>query len=229
MIDPFNKQMLLKKMPELTAIARVAFASACASRLSPIYEIIHGKDGSGDPSKLKASLVFCWESVFRTANNEVACKQQLQVVEDLIKSAYASKSAFCRFSQDATSIVFYSLCALESEKIENPIWAVQSIYESVARYVVCSEGLSLKGKKGLRGEALVSRINRSALMQLEFSRQLRDLEELSSKLYSPEVAMRLNRRAEAEPALPAMLPDTSNLPSPSIIQVMLMRDNEICL
>lgn len=227
MFDPYNKQMLLRRLPGLSAMARVVFASSCASRLIPTYELIHEKEGSGEPAKLKAALDYCWESVLTGVKNEVACKIQLQVAEDLVNAAYSSTSAFPHYSQDATSIVYYSLLALSSGKIEDPIWAVQCIYESVGRYIVTKEGVIIKGMQGLKGQKLVSKINSSPLMQQEFSRELRDIEELSSG-YSPERAQLAKRRAEAEPALPAELPDTSNLPSVRLIQVMMLRDNELC-
>ena len=209
-------------------MARVVFASSCASRLIPTYELIHEKDGSGEPVKLKAALDYCWESVLAGVKNEAECKLQLQVVEDLVDAAYSSTSAFRQYSQEATEVVFYSLRALSFGKIEDPIWAVQSIYESIARYIVTKEGLLLKGKQGLKGEKLVSRINDSPLMQQEFSRELRDIEELSNG-YSPERAQLVRRRAETEPAFPAELPDTSNLPSVRLIQAMMLSDNEFCL
>lgn len=228
MFDPYNKQMLLRKLPGLSAMARVVFASSCASRLFPTYELIHEKEGSGDPSRLKASLDYCWESVLTGVKDEAGCKLQLEVVEDLVNAAYSSASAFPHYSQDATSIVYYSLHSLIFEEIEDPIWAVQCIYESVGRYIVTKEGLLLKGKQGLKGEKLVSRINDSPLMQQEFSRELRDIEELSNG-YSPERAQLVRRRAETEPAFPAELPDTSNLPSVRLIQAMMLSDNEFCL
>lgn len=227
MIDPYNKQMLLRKLPELSVMARVAFTSACASRLFPTYELIHEKEGSGDPTKLKAALDYCWESVLTDTNSEVGCNLQLEVVEDLIDAAYKSTSAFRHYSQEATGVVFYSLRALLLGKIEDPIWAVQSIYESVGRYIVTKEGLLLKGMQGLKGQKLVSKINDSPLMKQEFSRELRDIKELSEG-YSSETAQLVRRRAEAEPAFPAELPDTSNLPSAALIQVMMLRDKEFC-
>ncbi|MBA4027008.1 MAG: hypothetical protein C0473_02080 [Cyanobacteria bacterium DS3.002] len=228
MFDPYNKQMLLRKLPGLSAMARVVFASSCASRLIPTYELIHEKDGSGEPVKLKTALDYCWESVLAGVKNEAECKLQLQVVEDLVDAAYSSTSAFPHYSHDATSIVYYSLHALLSGEIEDPIWAVQCIYESVCRYIVTKEELVIKGKQGLKGQKLISRINYSPLMQQEFSRELRDIEELSCG-YSPEKAQLAKRRAEAEPAFPAELPDTSNLPSVALIQAMMLRDSEFCL
>lgn len=77
MIDPYNKQMLQRKMPGLSAMARVVFASCCASRLFPTYELIHEKEGTGEPAKLKAALDYCWESVLTGVKNETACKPRV--------------------------------------------------------------------------------------------------------------------------------------------------------
>ncbi|MBI5172711.1 MAG: hypothetical protein HY986_07470 [Candidatus Melainabacteria bacterium] len=120
------------------------------------------------------------------------------------------------------------MLALTSKNVEEPIWAVQCIYESVARYIASKEGVLLKGKQGLKGLKLASRINSSPLMQLECSRELRDLEELS-RGYSPELALLLRARAEAEPSLPAELIVPSDLPSLSLVQIMHLQDGEFCV
>lgn len=63
---------------------------------------------------------------------------------------------------------------------------------------------------------------------MQTSRELRDIEELANGS-STARAQLLRRRAEAEPALPADLPDTSNLPSVRLIQAMMLSDDEFCL
>ncbi|MBX9572605.1 MAG: YjaG family protein [Candidatus Obscuribacterales bacterium] len=228
MIDPFNKEMLLEKMQTMSVMARVAFASSCATRLFPTYECIQELDGTGDTVGLRAALNFSWNSVLANSYSEIDCKNQLQVVGKLVDASYTSENTFRLYAQDTTAIVAYSLRALDSGGVQEPVWAAQRIYEAVGRFIVTSQKLSLKGPKGLKGQELASLINNHPLMQLEFSRQFRDIEELSKGHTAEAIEIMMNR-SEAEPALPFDLPIPSNLPSLSLVQIMLLTGNEYCM
>ncbi len=224
-IDPFNKQTLLSKLGQLSPRARVAFAGAVAVRLFPTYKAVHEKDGSGNPEKLREALEFAQKESSSGLIRDAERKAAMEAVEVLIKAAYGSASPLRGYAQDSTAAVAYVLRALTSGKTEDAVWAVQCIYETIGRFVVVKESLLLKGPQGLKGPALMEVINNSKLMQQEFARQSRDIEELDTKK-APEPVDAVWQRAMEEPALPPELIIPSNLPSLTLVQMMHLRDNE---
>lgn len=85
------------------------------------------------------------------------------------------------YAEDPIAAVAYTFRAINSENPEEPTWAAQRMFETIARYIRATMQFPLKGPE------LVSEIVKQPLMQAEFSRQFQDLDELIN--WTPEVGL----------------------------------------
>jgi uncharacterized protein YjaG (DUF416 family) len=195
MSEPFNRNELLVKLDKLPSIARVTFAAAVASRLLPIYFVAWRREDNGTGVTLQSALSYVWTQVLEDTKSSPAQTQHLRQQLETLICGIAEKTRLEQYAIDAASGVAYAVRALEVGNVDEPLWAVQTIWEAIGRYVISANDIQLTGP------ALASVINNDALMQAEFTRQFRDLEELKS-WESENTIAKIKSRAESEPALP---------------------------
>lgn len=193
MVDTFNKTSTLQKVSSLAPMARVAFAAACASRLFPVYEALPGNSEAAE--RLKDALNSVWEAIVAKDYEVVFYERQLDAVMELTQAEADTGTIESAYREDAAAAVAYALRALITGSVEDPVWAVQRVFEALARSFMRQQGGSLKGT------ALVVELHKLPEMQLEFSRQKRDLDDLAN--WSLDTAAIIKERAQREPAAPA--------------------------
>ncbi len=191
MDHPFHKPLITKKLEALHPMARVAFIAAGATRLLPTFVSIR-KDSS-KAKILEDGLSVAWTAVLGHSSEVDVYAQELAKVMEVLESEPTS-DPYHNYTEDAAAAVAYTLRALINNGLDEPTEGMQHIWESMYRHVKAKEKLSL------RGPALVNEINKSPLIQAEFSRQFRDLDELAN--WNQFTGELIKKRAEEERVLP---------------------------
>jgi len=187
----YDAAALVHDLTRLGIRSRVAFAASCGERLFPAYEDFCRQAIKGDRAALAGILERVWQHLLGDEMNteQIRAEQSrcmaLTPGEDdepwLEEQAYAD---------DAASAIAYTLRALESGEPQEAAWAARRAYEAADHHVM--------HRLGVEDE---SQVLTHPVVQAEFSRQRRDLEELmGARQESAGLFARLRDRAKAEAA-----------------------------
>lgn len=114
---------------------QVGFASACAERLFPLYELFTARTGQGDPALLRDALDRAWAGESgATVGADV--EHLLEAVEGLVPDDdQPDFSVWSPLAQHAAAAVAYALRLWLSGESQNGVWAARQLFE-VADYVL---------------------------------------------------------------------------------------------
>ena len=194
----FNESHICQKLASLPRWARVVFASTVATRLFRAYQAYCADTSSGDSPQLSSILEFIWHNISRIDLDIPRINQSIEVATKLLPSEDDAWSEFFSPAEDAVASVLYALRTMVTGECQEAAWAARRSYEAVDDYVVSSMKIDLQ-KKDSEVEVLGH-----PLVQLELSRQLRDLDKLQSEIDMPidSVIKDFRCRAQIEYAIP---------------------------
>jgi uncharacterized protein YjaG (DUF416 family) len=171
----YDEAANVRRLAQLPAPLRVAFALLSGMRILPRYRCFHAATGRGDPASLEAIAERLWGDVLgdRMSNDEIkstadSCLALVPSEED------GWDEATQPFAEDAAAAVAYAVRSRLTGEPQEGAWAARRAYETVERYVVATTGLSLDDPE----DELT--VLSHPLVQAELARQQRDLEDLTA-------------------------------------------------
>ena len=184
----YDEATLVRDLARMSIKFRVAFAASCAERLFPAYEAFSSRAGRGD-RVLGAILEQVWQHLLgdemSTEQIRLALSRCMALIPGEDDEPWLNEQAY---ADDAASAIAYTLRALENGEPQDAAWAARRAYEAADHHVIY--------RLGIEGEAQVLA---HPIVQAEFSRQRRDLEELlRARQDSAELFIRLRDRARTE-------------------------------
>ena len=164
----------------------------------PRYRLFHARSGEGDPGVLDRALEDVWTDPGRAKSQDSKFKHQLEEVmsvipqEDSIAGPWTEEATY---GQDTAMSVAYALRARLNGEAQEAAWAARVAYEALDHFVINCEGIDTNKP----GEE--QRVLSHPLIQAEFARQRRDLDDLlraSDGGDTTSVVRHLQERAKAE-------------------------------
>lgn len=184
----YDETTLVRDLARVEIISRVAFAASCAERLFPAYEDFCKRAGRGDRATLAAILLRVWQHLLGDEMSTEQIRAELSRCMSLIPGEddepWLDEQAY---ADDAASAIAYTLRALDGGEPQEAAWAARRAYEAADHYVM--------HRLGVEGE---SQVLAHPIVQSEFSRQRRDLEEILGTRPDAGLFVRLRDRARAE-------------------------------
>lgn len=185
----YDEATIVRDLNRVASKSRVAFAASCAERLFPAYEDFCRRVGRGDQATLGGILARVWEHLLGDQMSSEQVREDLGRCMELIPGEdevpWVDEQAY---ADDAASAIAYALRTLDSGESQEAAWAARRAYEAADHHVMYRLGLEAE-----------SQVLAHPVVQTEFSRQRRDIEEL---LAAPEgsavLYVRLRDRARAE-------------------------------
>jgi hypothetical protein len=114
---------------------------------------------------------------------------------NLIDESLKTDDPMSLYAENALTAIAYVVKSLMSDNADYPMRAAQNVYNAVFRH-----GKATEKKLPLNGPEMVIQANQTEYVQLELSRQIRDITELQS--WSPYKGKSIQDRARIERALP---------------------------
>jgi uncharacterized protein YjaG (DUF416 family) len=192
----FDEADLIRKLEPLRPEQRAAFAAACAQRLRGAYADFCARTGRGDFRALDAILLRLWgdvTSAARMSDGEVA--DQIEACMALIPQEddrpWASEQPA---AEGAGAALAYALRCRLTGNPQEAAWAARSVYDAVDNFVIANPAIDISAP------GAEARVLASPLVQAELARQIRDINELSSRDASISA---VRERAMAESAVPS--------------------------
>lgn len=185
----YDETALVRDLGRVGRNSRVAFAAACAERLFPSYEAFCRAAGRGDRDTLAGILERIWRHLLGDKMTDEQLRTALRRCMDLVPGEddepWVDEQSY---ADDAASATAYTLRALESGEPQEAAWAARRAYEATDYHVV--HRLHIEGE---------SQVLAHPVVQAEFSRQRRDIEELlEARQESVGLFVLLRDRARAE-------------------------------
>jgi hypothetical protein len=192
----FDEVQLVKMLDRLPRDLRVVFAAACAERLLPAYAVFSERAGRGDFTALRRSLTLLWDDLDgkRLSDDEVqanidACMDLIPQEED---GPWVPEQAS---GEDAGAAVAYALRCRQNGQSQEAAWAARRAYEALDHFVINRRQIDVNRSGG------ETQVLGDAVLQAEFGRQRRDLDELLGAKDVQQAAARLRDRARKESAI----------------------------
>jgi len=189
----FNEAELVGRIEQLPRGLRAAFGAACAQRLRTAYAAYCARTGRGDLRAIDAILLRLWSDLTASTMSDAEVAEQIEACMELIPreddGPWVTEQAA---AEDAASALAYSLRCRLSGHAQEAGWAARCVYDAIDHYVINHEGIDTN----VAGAE--ARILASPLVQAEFARQSRDIDELLGRDVS---IMELRERSMREPAL----------------------------
>jgi uncharacterized protein YjaG (DUF416 family) len=187
----YDEAALVRDLARVGTNSRVAFAGSSAERLFPAYEGFYKRSGRGDRAGLAAILERVWRHLLGDEMSTEQVRAELSRCMALIPGEddepWMDEQAY---ADDAASAIAYTLRALEIGEPQEAAWAARRAYEAADHHV--THRLRVEGE---------SQVLAHPIIQVELSRQHRDLEELlGARQESAELFTHLRERARAEGA-----------------------------
>lgn len=191
----YDEQQLMEKLERLPRPLRVVFAAACAERLLPAYINFSARTGRGDSVAFKSILTRLWDDLGGHPMTDVEVETKINTCMTLIPGEDEEPWVMEQASaEDAGAALAYALTCRQNGKSHEAAWAGRRAYEALDHFVINSENIdtSIPG-----GE---ERVLAHPLVQAEFARQRRDLDELRDTGDEDvrQVGAQLRDRARAE-------------------------------
>jgi len=194
-MQDFNESNLIEELSGLPGSMRVVFAAACAERLMPAYRKFEVQDDQEAPNALERALSAVWDDPSPIRDRE----RLEQLIEDLMALVPQEESCTQPWTQDMTNAqnagmsVLYVLRTKLAGDAQEAAWAARVAYEALDNVVINQEKIDTS----LPGEE--QRVLAHPLLQAEFARQQRDIDELRcSKSEQSVLAARIRDRAKDE-------------------------------
>ena len=187
----YNEAALVHDLDRVGDQSRVAFAASCAERLFPAYEDFCRRAGRGDRAMLGWILARVWNHLLgdpmRSQHLHEALERCIELIPGEDEEPWVAEQAY---ADDAASAIAYTLRALDGGQSQEVAWAARRAYEAADHHVTHRLGI----------EEL--QVLAHPIVQREFSRQRRDLDELLGAAEgSTALFARLRDRAKAEASM----------------------------
>lgn len=195
----FDEVRLARLLDALDLRSRVAFAAACAERLSPAFRTYAQLVRQQRPEALASVLEQLWGDVeglhqFTRVGLDVRLETTMSLIprEDEPQWNQGRPPA-----ENAASAVAYALRCRQSGRAQEAVWAARQVYEAIDQVLLSSYAQTIS-------PAIEGWVIGNAVMQAELGRQQRDLVELGSVDASRRFALvaTLRERARREPWVP---------------------------
>ncbi len=191
----FDSLRLTPRLEALTTSAAAVFAAACAERLFTGYEGYVAAGGDGDVAALRTALNALWDHlIIGTPPHDLErlADECLDLVPDMLGGPW---SLYGQYAEDAVASSVYALRCGASGDVRYAIDCAERAYESVDAILQYEFDMD----PGDPGEN--RRMVEHPLTQAEFSREDRDLTELTATASYDlaAAAVRLRKRATTEP------------------------------
>jgi uncharacterized protein YjaG (DUF416 family) len=188
----YDEADTIRALAAIPRNSRVAFAAACAERLFPAYEDFCRKDRRGDQAAMAEILERVWKHLL---GDEIEAEQiRAELTRCMALIPGEEDEPWIReqaYADDAASAIAYALRTLESGDPQEAAWAARRTYEAADHHVT--------HRLGIEDE---TQVLNHPIVQAEFARQRRDLDELrGAKRESIQLFARLRDRARAEARL----------------------------
>lgn len=197
MIGRFDGAKLIGGLKHLPPAFRVIFATACAERLMPAYQLFHAQSGQGDPVAMKRALEDLWANPVLPESHGKVYEQQLEKIMGLIPRDDEFEGPWtdqATYAQDSGMSLAHALRARLSGEAQEAAWSAQVAYEALDHFIINLEDIDTNQPGGEQ------RVISHPIVQTELGRQRRDLNELldSADRNVQEIAFRFRDRARAE-------------------------------
>jgi hypothetical protein len=188
----FDEPQLIQELERLTPPLRVAFAAACAERLLPAYLAYAGRHEIGNPGTLRAALDGAW-LVALGGDLTFDPEQEFERCAALVPGDDDCANEGSALAEDAASAVAYVVTSAASGDPHKAVLSARCGYEALDNYL--SNELDIDfNRPGAEATVLGH-----PLVQAEFERQRRDLEELATAgSDAAAVVLRIQARAIEE-------------------------------
>lgn len=197
MLPYFDEKIRLEELSALPKEARIAFAAACAQRLTSGVEWAKA-GGLAYQRLLRRGLAVTWDAAEGVAQSTTTVASLLAECDALLKDEDEGAWSTMRvFSEHAITAVRYALSMILSGSAQEALWAARQNLDALDYYVSDSKGLESWS------ELDEKQIAASSLVQREVGRQQRDISELTAVASRSNLRMAvkdLRRRAEEEAA-----------------------------
>ena len=178
----FDEQRLLGMLSILPVELRTTFAAACTQRLMPCYEAFAKKVFFNQETEqfwVPNTLKRLWKVLYeeqKLPNKEIP--DLIKHTDELVPDGDQTWKVGELYAQDAVAALVYTLEVRLTGSLQNAIFCAQCPYDALDNYVINKFSLDpvKDGEKTILAHPLI---------QQEFSRQLRDLEELHRALKGP--------------------------------------------
>lgn len=194
----FEEIKLAQKLGQLANGARVAFAAACAQRLSASYAKFSTQTGRGDEVALNGILTRLWNDLNGSQMSDEDLDAMIAACMELVpKEDDGPWSMEQAAAEDAASALVYALRCRRSGQAKEAAWAARRAYEATDHYVINTENIDTETP------GAEARILSHPLVQAELRRQQRDLDELQDETVTVD-GLRERSVAEAATLLPRL-------------------------
>jgi uncharacterized protein YjaG (DUF416 family) len=193
----FIKAQIDDRLKSLDQHKRAIFAICCATRLQSAYSHLHKKHSQGNPPLLREAINMIWSWASGNDIPRAVFESYLDKVMLLVPEEDDNWTIDSAYAEDAVSAVAYSIRSILNDDYKEACWASTCMWDAVDSYITNT----LNVDWALADAETV--ISENVLMQSEFARQKRDLDDLESLSGSfEELCTNFKTRAEAEQALP---------------------------
>ena len=171
----FNEELLNEELDRLAPAVNLAFAACCAQRLRSVCHAFARVTGRTHIADLvDQSLDYIWTHILSSPDTS----QTDQLLEDLMDAMPterdSDRSELTAYAEDGMSSVAYCLRFMQSGDAQEAAWAARRVYEALDQCVLYRGDIQVYEPGG------EARIIEDPLIQVELSRQARDLAELKS-------------------------------------------------
>lgn len=188
----FDEPHLVQEIAMLAPPLRAAFAAACAERLLPAYISYSGRHETGSPETLRAALDGAWD----VAHGRRLAFDPVEVFERCAAlvpgdDEYTNEGSEC--ADDAAASVACAVDAAGSGDARKAAFSARRCYEALDTYLASELNIDFNYP------GAEARVLGHPLVQAEFARQCRDLEDLAAAgADAAAVVLRVQARAVEE-------------------------------
>lgn len=167
----FNQQLLKQALEQMPVCSRVAFAASCAQRLVSVYHRYLAQiEQAGRASDCDRGLEYVWAHILTVPQTDVVQLMLADVMSLIPDQDAPGWTPLTAYGEDSLAALAYCLSSLLSGDSQEAVWAAVRVYEALDYFVDLRD----------RDDASFTeaRVLADPLIQTEFARQARDLEEL---------------------------------------------------
>lgn len=187
----FDEEELKGTLTHLATTRISAFAASCAGRLA--RDVNQFQPGSESDQVLAEAGLTLWEGI---RSGRMFDTQQLEArLMEVMPDELDDGDFTAAVVEDATASMIYAMRSRSSDNVQNAAWAARRVYETADRYASGSVN------EFEYGESAEAQILQNPVVQLELTRQARDIGLLRSDRSDAEVFAALQANMNRERVL----------------------------
>jgi ferritin-like protein len=193
----FDESRLVLEVRRLGSVKSIVFSASCATRLwATIQKCEIGRDNIREI--LSNGILNIWNSICSRNRDRIYFQK---IIDSLISAIPNEDNGFSKnyyfLLEDAIAATAYTLRGIVIGEAQESVWAARRVYESLDRFETIR--LGVREYDSLSESTILN----SNLIQIELSRQQRDINELQSLDRDIEnLVLSFKGRAESELAIP---------------------------